>query len=68
VPHPHTSDALANVLMDQCLFQFNLEDKISSIVVDNCTANDLMMNMLLGKFDSSSLILDGKFLHMRCSA
>ena len=67
VPHPHTSDALANVLMDQCLFQFNLEDKISSIVVDNCTANDLMMNMLLGKFDSSSLILDGQFLHMRCS-
>ena len=68
MPHPYTSDALANVLMDQCLFQYNLETKISSIVMDNCTTNDLMMGMLLGKFDSSSLILDGKFLHMRCSA
>jgi len=26
-----------------------------------------MMNMLFGKFDSSSPIRDGKFLHMRCS-
>ena len=67
MPHPHTSDALANVLMDQCLFPFNLENKISSIDLDNCTTNDLMMSMLLGKFDSSSLILDGQFLHMRCS-
>jgi len=68
VSYPRTSDALVNVSMDQCLFQYNLETKISSIVVDNCTTDDLMMAMLLGKFDSSSLTLDGKFLHMRCSA
>ena len=55
--YPRTSDALVNVSMDQCLFQYNLETKISSIVVDNCTTDDLMMAMLLGKFDSSSLIL-----------
>ena len=68
VPHPYTTDALANVIMDQYLFQYTLETKISFIVEDNCTTNDLMMHMLLGKFDSSSLILDGKFLHMRCRA
>jgi len=68
VPHLHGSDALANVIMDQCLFQFNLKNKICSVVVDNYTINDLMINMLLSKFDSSSLILDDKFLHMRCSA
>ena len=68
VPHPHTSDVLASILMDQCLFLYNLENKISSIVVDNCTTNDSMMDILLGKFDSSSLMLCNKFLHMRCSA
>uniref|UniRef100_A0A7C9A9N4 hAT-like transposase RNase-H fold domain-containing protein n=1 Tax=Opuntia streptacantha TaxID=393608 RepID=A0A7C9A9N4_OPUST len=68
VTHPHTSDVLASVLMDRCLFLYNLENKISSIVVDNCTTNDSMMDILLGKFDSSSLMLVGKFLHMRCSA
>jgi len=26
------------------------------------------MDILLEKFDSSSLMLDGKFLHMQCSA
>lgn len=68
MPHPHTSDALANVLMDQCLFPYNLEAKISSIVVDNCSTSDSMMDMLLGKFDYSALILGGEFLHMQCSA
>lgn len=68
VPHPHTSDVLATILMDQCLFEYNLENKISSIVMDNCTTNDSMMDILLGKFETNSLILGGKFLHVRCSA
>jgi len=68
VPHPHTSDVLANILLDQCVFQYNLENKISSVVVDNCTTNDSMMDILLGKFETNYLILGGKFLHMRCSA
>lgn len=68
VPHPHTSDVLVAILMDQCLFENNLENKISSIVVDNCTINDSMMDILLGKFENNSLILGGKFLYMRCSA
>jgi len=68
VPHPHTSDVLANILMDQCVFQYNLENKISSIVVDNYTTNNSMMDILCGKFETNYLILGGKFLHMRCSA
>ena len=68
VPHPHTSDVLATILMDQCLFEYNLENKISSIIADNCTTNNSMMDILLGKFENNSLILGGKFLHMRCSA
>jgi len=45
-----------------------LENKISSVVVDNCTTNDSMMDILFGKFASSSRMLGSKFLHMRCSA
>jgi len=62
VPHSHTSDVLANILMDQCLFLYNLENKISSIFVDNCTTNDSMMDILIGKFDFSPLMVGGKFL------
>ena len=51
-----------------CLSQFSLESKISSVVVDNCTTNEAMMKVLLDKFEKNSLILGGYFLHMRCSA
>ena len=51
-----------------CFSQFTLENKISSIVVDNATTNDAMMNVLMDKLESSSLMLSGDFLHMRCSA
>jgi len=67
VPHPHTNDVLASILMDQCLFQYNLENKISFVVVDNCTTNDFIMDILHRKFDSNSLMLGGEFLHMQCS-
>ncbi|XP_021741913.1 zinc finger BED domain-containing protein RICESLEEPER 2-like [Chenopodium quinoa] len=67
VPCPHTKGVIAKVLMDT-LSQFSLENKISSIVLDNCTTNDSMINVLLEKLESSCLVLDGEFLHMRCSA
>ncbi|XP_048226847.1 zinc finger BED domain-containing protein RICESLEEPER 2-like [Ricinus communis] len=50
------------------LSQFSLKNKISSVVVDNCTTNDDMINVLLEKLESSCLVLNGDFLHMRCSA
>ena len=50
-----------------CLSQFSLESKISSVVVDNCSTNDAIMKVLLDKFEKKSLILGENFLHMRCS-
>ncbi|KAK9750191.1 hypothetical protein RND81_02G179500 [Saponaria officinalis] len=67
VPCPHTKGVIAKVLMD-CLSQYCLESKISSVVVDNCTTNDAMMKVLLKNFEKKSLMLKGSFLHMRCSA
>eukprot|EP00257_Ricinus_communis_P017490 XP_015575936.1 zinc finger BED domain-containing protein RICESLEEPER 2-like [Ricinus communis] len=67
VPCPHTNGVIAKVLMDS-FSQFSLKNKISSVVVDNCTTNDAMINVLLEKLESSCLELNGDFLHMRCSA
>ncbi|KAK9682019.1 hypothetical protein RND81_10G044500 [Saponaria officinalis] len=67
VPCPHTKGVIAKVLMD-CLSQYCLESKISSVVVENYTTNDTMMKILVKNFERKSLMLKGSFLHMRCSA
>ena len=38
------------------------------MVVDKCSTNHAMMEILLDKFEKSSLLLGGKFMHNRCSA
>ncbi|XP_023752092.2 zinc finger BED domain-containing protein RICESLEEPER 3-like [Lactuca sativa] len=67
VPCPHTSDVLADVLYDS-LCDWNLDRKLSTITVDNCTTNDLIINILLEKLPLSSLIQKGRLFHMRCCA
>uniref|UniRef100_A0A803M5D5 BED-type domain-containing protein n=1 Tax=Chenopodium quinoa TaxID=63459 RepID=A0A803M5D5_CHEQI len=67
VPCPHTKDTLAQVLLDT-LNMYNIAEKVSSIVVDNCTTNDAMLDVLSPRFNEQSLMLKGKFLHLRCSA
>ncbi|KAK9733655.1 hypothetical protein RND81_04G082100 [Saponaria officinalis] len=51
VPCPHNKETLTQV---------------SSIVVDNCTTNDAMMDVLKPKFNARYTMLNGEFLHMRC--
>ena len=41
---------------------------MSTINVDNCSTNDAMIRLLLNKLDTSSLMLGGFMLHMRCVA
>ena len=67
MPCPHTFETLSKVLMD-CLVDWNVDRKLSSLIVDNCTTKDALINILLGKLSSSLLILNGKFVHMRCCA
>ncbi|KAG6480334.1 hypothetical protein ZIOFF_063834 [Zingiber officinale] len=58
---------LTNALVD-CLLDWNLDRKLSTLTVDNCTTNDAMIELILDKLPPSSLILDGKLFHMRCCA
>ncbi|GJW51054.1 zinc finger BED domain-containing protein RICESLEEPER 2-like protein [Tanacetum coccineum] len=52
VPCPHTADVLANVLYES-LCDWNIDRKISTVTVDNCTTNDAMIRDLLDKLRDS---------------
>jgi len=52
----------------EVLVDFSLYEKISTVTVDNRTSNDITVKALLEKLDYDMLILDGKFLYMRCCA
>ncbi|WKA03692.1 hypothetical protein VitviT2T_021789 [Vitis vinifera] len=68
VPPPHTKEVLSDVLMD-FLLDWNMDRKVSTVTVDNCSSNDGMINILVEKLSlSDSLLLNGKFFHMRCAA
>ncbi|XP_038995861.1 zinc finger BED domain-containing protein RICESLEEPER 2-like [Hibiscus syriacus] len=67
VPCPHTAEVLADVLYES-LCDWNIDRKISTITVDNCSTNDLMIHLLLDKLSLNSLILGGELFHMRCCA
>ncbi|KAK9208582.1 hypothetical protein WN944_000940 [Citrus x changshan-huyou] len=41
VPSPHTAETLSNELV-QCLLDWNVDRKLSSMTLDNCTTNDAM--------------------------
>ena len=67
MPCPHTAEVICEALYE-CLVEWHLERKISTITLDNCTSNEKAMTILPDKLDTSSLMLDGQFLHMRCAA
>ena len=67
MPPLHTKEVLFDVLLD-FLLNWNMDRKLSTITVDNCSSNDGMIDILLEKLSSSgSLLLNGKIFHMRCA-
>ncbi|KAK3211840.1 hypothetical protein Dsin_016546 [Dipteronia sinensis] len=63
---PHDAESLSDQLV-KCLFDWNVDRKLSAIAVDNCSTNDSMIDKIKNKF-SDKLLLGGKFFHMRCCA
>ncbi|KAL0463390.1 UNVERIFIED_CONTAM: Zinc finger BED domain-containing protein RICESLEEPER 3 [Sesamum latifolium] len=59
VPTPHTAEVLADTLVE-ALIDWNIDQKVSTITVDNCTTNDAMINHLLDKLPTNEMALDGK--------
>jgi len=52
----------------EALVEWNLDEKISTLTLDNCSTNDKVIPELVKKIGKSKLMLDGKLLHMRCAA
>ncbi|CAN0845434.1 Zinc finger BED domain-containing protein RICESLEEPER 2 [Linum grandiflorum] len=67
VPAPHTSAKLATVLRE-CLMAWNVDSKLSTITLDNCSTNDALIEKIKRKLGLSDLIMHGSLVHMRCSA
>ncbi|KAH7658133.1 Tam3-transposase (Ac family) protein [Dioscorea alata] len=65
VPTPHTSERLSTVLAG-CLLDWNIDGKLSTITLDNCSTNDSMIEKIKNKLHLGSLLKDGSLLHMRC--
>lgn len=67
VPAPHTAEIISEELYE-ALVEWNIDEKVSTITLDNCTTNDAVVPLLVRKIGKSKLINDGKVLHMRCCA
>jgi len=46
---------------------WNIDRKIYTLTVYNCTTNDAMIEHILDKISPRSLILGGQLFHMRCT-
>ncbi|CAN0873179.1 Zinc finger BED domain-containing protein RICESLEEPER 2 [Linum grandiflorum] len=63
LPAPHTADILASVLME-CLMDWNIDSKISTITLDNCSTNDNIIDKWL---QNRSLVQGGRLLDLHRS-
>jgi hypothetical protein len=59
VPAPHTGEIISDVLYE-VLQDWQIEKKVSTVTLDNCTTNDNLMCCMQDKLPLSSLMLDGK--------
>ena len=58
MPSPHTKKVLANSLLD-CLLEWNIDRKLSTMTMDNCSTNDAMVKILSERLQKSSVMLHG---------
>ena len=66
MPSPHTKEMLFDVLL-QTLLEWNIDWKLSIMTVDNCSTNDVVINIILDKLLRNTLVMHGSMLHMRCA-
>ena len=67
MPSPHTTDAISQFMVE-CFMDWNIDNNLSTLTLDNCSTNDALVDRLLGTLSPSSLILKGRLFHMRCCA
>lgn len=68
MPSPHTGIALADKMYG-LLSEWGIIDKLSTLTLDNASANDVCVGVLKAKLNSrKALVLNGSLFHIRCCA
>jgi serine/threonine-protein kinase RIO1 len=52
----------------EALVEWNIDEKISTLTLDNCKTNDKVIPDLVKKIGKSKLMLEGELLHKCCAA
>ena len=61
----HKAEVLCDALMDTFL-EWNIDRKLSTLTVDNCSTNDAMISLLLKKFGNGVHLWTKSLFHVRC--
>ncbi|XP_022031105.1 zinc finger BED domain-containing protein RICESLEEPER 2-like [Helianthus annuus] len=65
---PHSREVISDGIIE-CLIKWGIQDKISTITLDNASNNDRATNILMSNFKGKGkLHFDGLFFHIRCCA
>nr|XP_045090675.1 zinc finger BED domain-containing protein RICESLEEPER 1-like [Aegilops tauschii subsp. strangulata] len=56
VPAPHTAEVIAEELHES-LISWNLDEKLSTVTVDNCSSNDKTIDLLVKRIGKDKLML-----------
>ena len=64
---PHTKKVIADELR-KIFLDWNLDRKLSTITLDNCSVNDGVVDILVDRHGPNSLMLEGNFFRLRCCA
>jgi len=67
VPCPHTAEVICDALL-KCLQSWNLDCRVSTVTLDNCSVNDSMIGLMESRLGEGNMLLCGKHLHTRCCA
>jgi hypothetical protein len=67
VPCPHTGEAICDAL-HKCLQSWDIDRRVSTVTLDNCSSNDVMIGLMETRLGTANMLLKGKWLHMRCCA
>jgi len=68
VPHPHSGVVIAEELR-KCFGDWDIEDKVFTITIDNDKANDTAIRILKDDFELREVLpIGGRLFHVRCCA
>lgn len=67
VKTPHTGVVISKAIIAR-LYEWNLDRKLFSFVLDNCSVNDVVIRQILGiLLPKQALHLKGEFFQIRCA-